>query len=150
MSDAKEVYSVYFHVDHPGHIQVAVRGPTVDGISQLIKLRISATKAQVGRAICSLQYSNQWVCDVDGRLQKITAAESTHDNTARGCDRLNYAGGITNNVFFLRNFRFFEHQILLDQIFQRDPTKVKIPVINFDESPRSWFGRLEERLTTHA
>jgi hypothetical protein len=92
---------------------------------------------EYGNVQRSAHYSNQWVCDIDGGWHEITAAKFTGDNTARGRHRLDYAGGITDNFFFLRNCGFFDDQVSLDQVFQRDSTKVEKPVTNFDELPRN-------------
>ena len=68
-------------------------------------------------------YSNQWVRDTAGGWHPITAARLTGDATAGGGHRLDYAGGIEGEGFFLRNCGFFAERVPLNQLFRspREP-----------------------------
>ncbi len=85
----------------------------------------------------SARYGNQWVCDVEGKWHPVTQARFTGDNTARGRNRLDYAGGVQDNVFFLKNCGFFEEPVSLDNLFEREANSSKPPAINFENLPRS-------------
>jgi hypothetical protein len=67
-------------------------------------------------------YSNQWVCNKDGKWFELTNAKFTADATARKESRLDYSGGSENGMFFLRNCGFFSDKTNMDQIFSRPAT----------------------------
>jgi len=55
-------------------------------------------------------YSNQWVCNTSGIWTPITEARFSADATARKEARLDYAGGIEKDGFFLKNCGFFNEK----------------------------------------
>ncbi len=84
----------------------------------------------------SAQYGNQWVRDTVGEWHEITRARFTGDDTARGRHRVDFAGGFEDDSFILRHCGFFDDQISLDQVFQRDSAPTSLPEVKFDELPR--------------
>lgn len=81
-------------------------------------------------------YGNQWVRDNEGNWHEITRAHFTHDGTGGGGHRLDYAGGVSGNGFFLRNGGFFSERVPANQSFTRPSTP--------DRKPEIDFGRLEK------
>jgi len=67
-------------------------------------------------------YSNQWVCNTDGKWTELKRAKFTADATARKESRLDYAGGTLNQTFFLKNCGFFSDRVPFDTFFSRSPT----------------------------
>lgn len=88
-------------------------------------------QGHIGRRV---EYGNQWVRDVDGTWSEITTAHYTGDNTARNEQRIDFAGGVENGHFYLRNCGFFSDYVPLDQDFSRTPT-VQSPAIDVDTLP---------------
>ncbi len=80
-------------------------------------------------------YTNQWVCDTDGQWQEITEATFTGDATAGGRHRLDYAGGVTGNSFYLRNGGFFAETVALNQHLRRPGGTAKAPAIDLGKLP---------------
>jgi hypothetical protein len=79
-------------------------------------------------------YSNQWVRDTNGVWTALTSAKFTADQTARKRFRLDYAGGVNRNAFYLKNCGFFFPSIPINSQFHIDkPTMA--PVIDFDKLP---------------
>ena len=76
-------------------------------------------------------HGNQWVRDTSGVWHEITAARLTGDNTARMRYRLDYAGGLKTNGFFLKNGGFFQETVELDQTFMRPSNPAGKPEIDF-------------------
>lgn len=76
-------------------------------------------------------HSNPWVRDTNGTWHEITAARFTGDGTAGGGHRLDYAGGIADHGFFMRNGGFFNERVKLNTIFTRAATPDRKPVIDF-------------------
>ena len=54
-------------------------------------------------------FNNQWACDNNGNWTELTKARFTGDNTAVKGYRMDYAGGLEGNSFFLKNCGFFNH-----------------------------------------
>ncbi len=77
------------------------------------------------------RHGNQWVRDTTGAWHELTTARLTGDNTARGRHRLDYAGGLEGDGFFLKNGGFFNDTVKLDQTFTRPAAPNKKPEIDF-------------------
>jgi hypothetical protein len=76
-------------------------------------------------------YSNQWVCDAEGKCYELTNVRFTADATAKKEARLDYSGGVENGAFFLRNCGFFNDKTSMDLLFSRpgtnNPPKIIFP-----------------------
>jgi hypothetical protein len=80
-------------------------------------------------------YRNQWYRDASSENWRgVSRARFTADNTARQNWRSDYAGGVQNQAFFLKNCGFFFPGTPFDQDFQR-PVDTKAPVINLESLP---------------
>jgi hypothetical protein len=79
-------------------------------------------------------YGNPWVRDTNGVWTSITSARFTADQTARKRFRLDYAGGVKGNAFFLKNCGFFFPSITIGSQFNIDKLKIP-PVIDFEQLP---------------
>ena len=77
------------------------------------------TRGYTGRRV---QYSNQWARNVNGTWSEVTAGRFTGDATATNAQRMDYAGGLENGRFYLRNGAFFPDYVPLNQNFNRPPT----------------------------
>ncbi|HDR50642.1 MAG TPA: DUF3472 domain-containing protein, partial [Mariniphaga anaerophila] len=65
-------------------------------------------------------YSNQWVvCNAEGNWTELTRIKFTADATARKNARLDYAGGVEDDRFFLKNCGFFSDKTTIDSFFER-------------------------------
>jgi hypothetical protein len=84
----------------------------------------------------SARYGNQWVRDTEGRWHEVTRGKFTGDGTARGRHRLDYAGGVRGEAFYLRNCGFFDQPVKLDQVFERSSTSAESPEIDLDQLER--------------
>ncbi len=80
-------------------------------------------------------YNNQWVYDTNGTWHALTKAKFTADATARKESRLDYAGGIENGDFFLKNCGFFNDMTIIDAGFEKKVIGLT-PKINFDALPK--------------
>lgn len=80
-------------------------------------------------------HGNQWVCDTSGTWHELTFARFTGDNTARGRHRMDYAGGVEGQGFFMRNGGFFDEPVKLDSRFERPFTPEQMPKIDFAKLP---------------
>ncbi|MEY4049590.1 MAG: hypothetical protein RL262_424 [Bacteroidota bacterium] len=79
-------------------------------------------------------YGNPWVRDTNGVWTAISSAKFTADKTARKQFRLDYAGGVKGNAFFLKNCGFFFPAITIDSQFNINKPTIA-PVIDFEKLP---------------
>lgn len=89
------------------------------------------TKGYTGRRV---QYGNQWARNEDGTCSEITAGRFTGDATATNAQRMDYAGGLENGRFYLRNGAFFSDYVALDQSFNR-PATGQQPTVDVNTLP---------------
>lgn len=72
-----------------------------------------------------VNFGNQWIVDKNGNWLEINKAKFTADNTARVGFRMDYAGGVSGGLFFLRNCGFFSDYTPIDSFFERPYTEQK-------------------------
>jgi hypothetical protein len=60
-------------------------------------------------------FSNQWICDKNGTWYELSSAKFTADATARKESRLDYAGGVENASFFLKNCGFIDEKTQINK-----------------------------------
>jgi hypothetical protein len=77
-------------------------------------------------------YSNQWVRDATGHWSELNEMRFSGDQTAHKNFRKDYAGGIQNEQFYLKNCGFFDEFTELNQNFSR-PLNGKVPEIDFSK-----------------
>ncbi|WP_430810747.1 MULTISPECIES: DUF3472 domain-containing protein [unclassified Carboxylicivirga] len=87
---------------------------------------------QMGNVSRMAYYTNQWVCNADGQWQELTKARFTADATAHKDARLDYAGGVHEGKFFMKNCGFFSERVAFDQYFERAPKGMQ-PEIDFSQ-----------------
>lgn len=80
-------------------------------------------------------YGNQWACDTNGKWYRLTEARFTGDDIARRGYRLDFAGGMEGDRFFLRNGGFFSPPVPLNSTFTVSPTKLSKPEVDFSALP---------------
>lgn len=66
-------------------------------------------------------FKNQWVCTDKGDWIELTEGVFTNDATARAGVRMDYAGGVEKDVFFLKNGGFFNDYTEYKSSFARRP-----------------------------
>lgn len=76
-------------------------------------------------------YQNQWVYTTNQKWHEVTKAKFTADATARKESRMDYAGGVEGNVFFMENCGFFSTTTPIDTYFTRKSNGIS-PTISFD------------------
>jgi len=79
-------------------------------------------------------FNNQWVCDSTGKWIELTKARFTGDNTAAKGYRMDYAGGLAGNSFYLQNCGFFNQYTPRNTFFER-PVTGKTPDVKLDKLP---------------
>lgn len=78
-------------------------------------------------------YGNQWVRDTEGKWHRLTQARFTGDDIANRGYRLDFAGGIRDHRFFLRNGGYFAESVPLNSRFTREPGRDREPDIALEK-----------------
>jgi len=79
-------------------------------------------------------FSNQWIYTTKNEWIELTRITFTADATARKESRMDYAGGIDGDKFFLKNCGFFSETTPIDSYFEREEGKAA-PFIAFEDLP---------------
>ncbi|HSL85935.1 MAG TPA: DUF3472 domain-containing protein, partial [Bacteroidales bacterium] len=69
-------------------------------------------------------YSNQWIRDRSGKWFELVNARFTFDATAQKEARMDYAGGVENGKFFLKNCGFFNESTGANITLTREPAGI--------------------------
>ncbi|KAA6349202.1 hypothetical protein EZS27_003404 [termite gut metagenome] len=77
-------------------------------------------------------FTNQWVRKSDGLWMRLTKARFTHDATASAKVRLDYQGGVEEDIFYLKMGGFFNESVSMGSVFERSPKGVQ-PEVDFEE-----------------
>ncbi|WP_299396654.1 DUF3472 domain-containing protein [uncultured Gelidibacter sp.] len=77
-------------------------------------------------------YNNQWAYTEDNQWVELTSAKFTADATARKESRLDYAGGVEGNQFFMKNCGFFNETTPIGTEFIRTANGIA-PTIDFSQ-----------------
>lgn len=86
---------------------------------------------EMGYVERKVYFNNQWVRKVDGTWHEMTKGRFTCDATGSARIRLDYAGGVETEKFFLQNCGFFDQTTPYGAEFSRKALGVP-PVINLD------------------
>lgn len=89
---------------------------------------------EMGASTRMANYTNQWVCDSKGKWHELTNARFSADATARKESRMDYAGGVKDGKFFMKNCGFFNETVKIGRIFNR-PATGNAPKIDFSKLP---------------
>lgn len=81
-----------------------------------------------------VQFGNQWARNVAGTWSEVTAGRFTGDATATNAQRMDYAGGLENGKFYLRNGGFFAEVVKTGQNFTR-PATGQAPAVDVNALP---------------
>lgn len=90
---------------------------------------------EMGSAVRTATYKNQWALDTKGTWTEILSMKFTGDDIAKREYRKDFSGGITNDQFFLKNGGFFSGFTTLNQVFTRPSSGKPHPDIDFNALP---------------
>ncbi|MEG0725797.1 MAG: DUF3472 domain-containing protein [Mucinivorans sp.] len=76
-------------------------------------------------------FGNQWARTVGGEWREMCRATFTYDATAQAGVRKDYAGGVVDGQFFLKNCGFFDQNTVYRTTFER-PHTGRVPDIDFE------------------
>jgi hypothetical protein len=82
------------------------------------------------------RYGNVWVVDTTGQWHECVEAHFSVDPTGGNRHRLDYAGGVEGEAFYLKNCGFFASPGRPGSLLTRPSTAASQPHIDFDQLPR--------------
>jgi hypothetical protein len=80
-------------------------------------------------------FGNQWIVDIEGKWYPLNNALFTGDNTAKINYRKDYAGGVEENQFYLRNCGFFDDFTALKTPLKTEATAKPHPKVDLSKLP---------------
>ncbi len=136
IADNYTLYSAYFFAPEENQWQLiaSFKRPKTSTHLKSLHSFLENFIPETGNAERMGLYNNQWVRTTNGQWIELTEAKFTGDATARKNFRKDYAGGIANGSFYLRNCGFFNDFVPLDGVFKRNAGN-KVPDIPFSTLP---------------
>ncbi|MFZ6817919.1 DUF3472 domain-containing protein [Undibacterium sp. Ji22W] len=89
------------------------------------------TNGYLGRKVL---VGNQWARNTSGVWSEVTQGQFNGDATAANKQRMDFAGGLENGKFYMRNGGFFANYVTLGQTFNRPATGIA-PSVNVATLP---------------
>ena len=128
------IYTAYFYAPENNEwmLIASFRRPKVSTYLNRLHSFLENFSPEQGLIERKVLFGNQWVKDTSGKWLELNKARFTYDNTAAKKYRMDYAGGLQDNQFYLRNCGFFNDYTNLNSIFER-PLTGKQPDIPFSQ-----------------
>ncbi len=129
-------YTAYFYAPETGKWKLIAGFRRPKTSTYLTKLHsfLENFIPSMGDKVREVKYTNQWVCDSEGKWFELTKARFTADATARKGARLDYAGGSKGDSFYLKNDGFFSNNTKINSFFSRKAGN-KPPEVNLSDLP---------------
>ena len=135
-TDGYTAYTAYFRAPDTANWQLiaSFKRPKTQTYLKSLHSFLENFEPETGNIQREVAFSNQWVRSKEGQWHELTTMRFTGDNTARKAYRMDYAGGLANGRFFLRNCGFFDTYTPLNSSFTR-PAQNQAPLIDFSTLP---------------
>jgi hypothetical protein len=130
------IYTAYFFAPEVGKWQLiaSFSRPQTNTYLKHLHSFLENFDPEQGTITRKVFFSNQWVADEQGKWTELNKAKFTIDNTGAVGYRMDYAGGIADNSFFLRNCGFFNNYTVRNTLFER-PLTEEMPDVVLDKLP---------------
>lgn len=128
------IYTAYFFApdDRRWHLIASFKRPETDTHYTHAHSFLENFNPAMGYIPRTVYFSNQWARTVDGQWIELTKGTFTCDATGNAGVRKDFAGGVNNGMFFLKNCGFFNETTPYRSKFER-PAQGKIPQIDWEE-----------------
>jgi hypothetical protein len=135
-ADNSTIYTAYFFAPETNQWKLiaSFRRPETNTYLKRFHSFLENFLPEQGAISREVLFGNQWVCDEKGNWIEINSAKFTIDDTGNKGYRMDYAGGLKNKSFFLKNCGFFTNNTKSQTYFTRHLTQIK-PNINFTKLP---------------
>jgi hypothetical protein len=129
-------YTAYFYTPESGKWQLVASfsRPQTNTYLKHLHSFLENFEPEQGTRTREVLFNNQWVCGADGKWIELDKARFTGDNTAVKGYRMDYAGGLSGNSFYLKNDGFFNHYTPRNVFFER-PLSGHKPNVDLSKLP---------------
>lgn len=130
------IYTAYFYPPEEGKwlLIASFKRPKTDTwLTHLYSFLENFSPAH-GDETRKVLFGNQWIRTSQGQWIELNKIKFTTDNTGRKGYRMDYAGGVDGNKFYLKNCGFFDDYTPVDTWFTR-PITGKQPDIDLKKLP---------------
>lgn len=136
-NDSTTTYTAYFFAPKIGNWQLIASFRRPKTFTHLKRLHsfLENFLPKTGNVSRRVYFGNQWVRSQSGQWMPLMRAKFSADATARKGYRLDYAGGVDQNQFYLQNCGFFDEYVNIGQEFQRKSIVNQTPGIDFVNLP---------------
>ena len=134
--DGNTTYTAYFFAPEKGAwmLIASFKRPKTHTYLKRFHSFLENFSPEQGDKSRSVLFANQWVADANGNWMELTEATFTYDETAAKGYRMDYAGGIEGQQFFLKNCGFFSKYTPYRSTFTRSAQK-QPPFTDFANLP---------------
>lgn len=134
--DSSTIYTAYFFAPEKGNwiLIASFKRPRTHTYLERFHSFLENFIPEQGDKTREVFFGNQWIHDTRGNWKSLKKAVFTYDNTAAKGYRMDYAGGVKRDRFYLKNCGFFNEYTLYKSVFERKAAD-KSPDINFDRLP---------------
>ncbi len=132
----RTTYTAYFYAPELGKWQLIAsfsRPKTTTYLNHLYSF-LENFEPEQGTITRSVQFNNQWIYDTNSNWHELNKAHFTCDNTGAKGYRMDYAGGLEGNAFYLKDCGFFNNYTPRNGNFER-PLQHQTPDIDFSKLP---------------
>ncbi|MFT4016314.1 MAG: DUF3472 domain-containing protein [Agriterribacter sp.] len=130
------IYTAYFFAPERGEwlLIASFKRPKTNTYLRRFHSFLENFIPEQGNKTREVLFGNQWVCDEGGTWFELVNAVFTYDNTAAKKYRMDYAGGVENGRFYLKNCGFFAGFTPYKSLFLRK-ANMQIPGVDFKTLP---------------
>ncbi|MBJ6367768.1 DUF3472 domain-containing protein [Snuella sedimenti] len=127
-------YTAYFFTpeDNTWHLIASFRRPKTSRHLQNFYSFLENFRTDTGYISRQANYLNQWAYTTDGQWTELTEAKFTADATAKKESRMDYAGGVKGNTFYMKNCGFFNETTKINSVFTREANGIT-PDVDFSK-----------------
>lgn len=136
LRDSTTTYTAYFFAPELNEWQLiaSFKRPKTQTYLKRLHSFLENFIPEYGDRSRKVMFNNQWICDVKGDWTELNTARFTTDNTGNVNYRKDYAGGLANGSFYLKNGGFFSNFTPAKTMFTRKAAGKK-PQIDFAKLP---------------
>jgi len=130
------IYTAYFFAPEVGKWQLiaSVSRPKTNTYLKHLHSFLENFEPEQGTITRKIFFNNEWIADESGKWTELNKAKFTIDNTGLKGYRMDYAGGIADGSFYLKNCGFFSNYTIRNTMFER-PLTGKMPDVKLDMLP---------------
>ncbi len=130
------IYTAYFFAPEVGKWQLiaSFSRPQTNTYLKHLHSFLENFEPEQGTQTRKVYFNNEWIADETGKWTELNKARFTIDNTGIQGYRKDYAGGVENGSFYLKNCGFFNDYTIRNSVFER-PLTGKAPDVDFGKLP---------------